>query len=208
MKVIIHTRLDGGVTRYDIMQTTDFAILTGAGYGWPDERVAWEILKFTEGGLSEVAAHSWILGLSNGGLTEDEAVECFRLRLEHKPKVADVVLDDGVLPPWMRGTATAEERYDNFREVAEWDGTTCHCNMPKARLLHMQRIRGARNTELVNLDVPFIRAVEVKNAVEQERIAGLKQVLRDIPQTFSLSTYQSASTLNAAWPVELPSRDA
>jgi hypothetical protein len=212
MKVIMHTRPDGGMTRYSLNQGL-LGVMMGQGYNWDDSRVAWEISKFMfppepEVGLSEASAHHYIFALAYGGLTETEAIECFQMRLEHKPRTIETILEDDTLPSWMQCGATAKERYENFRDAAEWDGTTCQCNMEKARVIHMQRIREVRNTELVNLDIPFIRAVEVKDAVEQGRIAGLKQVLRDIPQTFSLSTCRNASTLNAAWPVELPSRDA
>lgn len=80
-------------------------------------------------------------------------------------------------------------------------------NMPKARLVHMDHIRKARNTELAKLDLTFMRAIEDGDGAEQTRIAAQKQVLRDIPQTFSLSTYKTPGNLKAAWPSELPVRE-
>ncbi len=79
-------------------------------------------------------------------------------------------------------------------------------NMPKARAIQMDYIRVMRDAELVKFDVPFMRAVEAGDVVEQTRIATLRQTLRDIPQAFSLSSYTTPETLKAAWPTELPQR--
>ena len=91
-----------------------------------------------------------------------------------------------------------------FRDAWEDTGTAVAVNMPKARIIHMDRIRRVRNAELEALDVPFIKALETGDTLEQQRIAGLKQVLRDIPQTFNLSRFRTPNTLKAAWPPDLP----
>jgi hypothetical protein len=80
-------------------------------------------------------------------------------------------------------------------------------NMAKARVIHMDRIRQDRNTELAKLDVPFMQALEAADTAEQQRIASLKQEMRDIPQTFDLSRFLTATTLKAAWPTVLPPRN-
>ena len=80
------------------------------------------------------------------------------------------------------------------------------CDMPKAHIIHMRRVRAARDAELAKLDVPYTKALEARDALEQDRLAGLKQVLRDIPQTFDLSGYTTPETLKAAWPSELTKR--
>jgi len=77
-------------------------------------------------------------------------------------------------------------------------------NMQKARVIQMDKIRLSRDPELVALDIPFMRAVEAADVAEQQRIAALKQVLRDIPQTFKLGSFKTPATLRAAWPAELP----
>ena len=68
------------------------------------------------------------------------------------------------------------------------DGTP-KVNMTKARVVHIDRIRVARDAELTKLDVPSLRAVESADDAEQARIGTLKQTLRDIPETFDLSVY-------------------
>ena len=81
-------------------------------------------------------------------------------------------------------------------------------NMAKARVVQMDYIRVVRDKEIVALDVPSLRAVESGDTAEQARISTLKQALRDIPQAFSLSGYKTPNTLKAAWPAELPPREA
>ena len=79
-------------------------------------------------------------------------------------------------------------------------------NMTKARAIHMDCIRKVRNAELVKLDVPSLRAQESNDATEKTRIASEKQTLRDIPQTFDLSTHVTPKALHDAWPDGLPAQ--
>jgi len=90
-----------------------------------------------------------------------------------------------------------------FREAWEWRDSI-KVNIPKARLIHMNRIRKVRDAQLTKLDVTFMRAIEASDMAEQQRFATLKQLLRDIPQTFDLTKYRTQNTLKAAWPPELP----
>jgi len=84
------------------------------------------------------------------------------------------------------------------------DGTP-KVNMAKARGVHMDTIRGVRDTELAALDLPFIRAIEVGDLDAQATIATKKQTLREIPQTFDL-TARTPQQLKDKWPLELPPR--
>lgn len=84
------------------------------------------------------------------------------------------------------------------------DGTPT-VNMPKARGIQMDRVRSVRDAELEKLDVPYMQALEAGDAAEQQRIAALKQQLRDIPQTFDIISFLTPATLQAAWPSQLPS---
>lgn len=95
-------------------------------------------------------------------------------------------------------------REPTFRDAWEDTGTVIQVNLPKARIIHMDRIRKVRDAELAKLDVLYLMALEAGDAAEQQRIATLKQQLRDIPQTFDLSQFSTAATLKSAWPAELP----
>ena len=81
-------------------------------------------------------------------------------------------------------------------------------NMGKARVIHMDAIRVVRNAELVDKDVTFMRAVEAGDASAQSTIATEKQVLRDIPATFDITTgVDTPEKLKAKWPTELQARE-
>ena len=112
------------------------------------------------------------------------------------------IVDEADLPG---GAVTEDSDEAEFFDAWEWDGTA-KVNMAKARLIHMNRIRKARNKELAAKDITFMRAVESGDTAAQATIATEKQVLRDLPATFNLSGKNTSSTLHAAWPTELPAR--
>jgi len=75
-------------------------------------------------------------------------------------------------------------------------------NMPKARGIQMDKIRAVRNEELAKKDIEFMKALEVDDG-SHKAIATEKQVLRDIPQTFDLTT-DTPEELKQKWPEGLP----
>ena len=97
---------------------------------------------------------------------------------------------------------------DYFFSAWAWAGTEVNVNMTKARVIHMDVIRTARNAELVAKDITFMRAVESGDTDAQSTIATEKQVLRDIPATFDITTgVDTPEKLKAKWPTELPARE-
>ena len=81
-------------------------------------------------------------------------------------------------------------------------------NMAKARGVHMDKIRIVRNAELAKKDLPSLRALEDGDTDAQATINTEKQTLRDIPQTFDLTTDNDTPVeLQAKWPAELPARE-
>ena len=81
-------------------------------------------------------------------------------------------------------------------------------NMDKARAIHMDEIRKVRDVELAAKDITFMRAVEAGDTDTQALIAAEKQTLRDIPQTFALTTENDTPMeLKAKWPTELPAKE-
>ena len=94
---------------------------------------------------------------------------------------------------------------DYFFEAWEWVDNGVIVNMPKARNIHMDQIRIIRNRELAAKDITFMRAVEDGNADAQATIKTEKQNLRDIPQTFDITTgVDTPEQLKAKWPDGLP----
>lgn len=54
-------------------------------------------------------------------------------------------------------------------------------HMPRARELHRDKLRRAREPRLAALDVEYQRADEREDRAEKRRLAALKQALRDAP---------------------------
>jgi hypothetical protein len=131
---------------------------------------------------------------------DDESEDAFLSRVikgSVPEGIAYRVIDEGELPG---------DRY--FRNQWRDTGTTVVVNMDKARIHHMGVIRAARDRELESLDVSFMRAVETGNTGDQRLITGRKQVLRDIPQVFDLSSRNdSPERLKQRWPENLERRE-
>ena len=95
-----------------------------------------------------------------------------------------------------------------FRDAWEISSEEIVVNMTKARAIHLEQIRRVRNAELVKEDITFMRAVEAGDTDTQATIATKKQVLRDIPATFDITTgVDTPEKLKAKWPTELPDRE-
>jgi hypothetical protein len=87
------------------------------------------------------------------------------------------------------------------------DGTP-KVNMTKARGIQMDKIRVVRNAELAKEDVNMLKAIEAGDTSAQSTMATKKQVLRDIPATFDITTgVTTPELLKAKWPTELPARE-
>ena len=75
-------------------------------------------------------------------------------------------------------------------------------NMAKARGIQMDKIRVVRDKELAKKDIEYMKALEANDG-SATTIATEKQTLRDIPQTFDLTT-DTADELKNKWPEGLP----
>ena len=76
-------------------------------------------------------------------------------------------------------------------------------DIPKARIVHMDRIRKVRNWELIKQSGSKDRQPpEIEATFTPER-QTLLQSLRDIPQDFDLIGFKTPETLDAAWPTAL-----
>jgi len=88
-----------------------------------------------------------------------------------------------------------------FRDAWSKNGTTIDVDMPKARLIHMDRIRKVRDEELDKTDQELLRAIE--DGEDIVPIKDRRQKLRDIPQDFDLETAATPEELKELWPPEL-----
>lgn len=91
-----------------------------------------------------------------------------------------------------------------FRNAWTSSGTRVTVDMPTARVIHLDRIRRVRNTRLNVLDKDWMRAVGQGDTVGAATIEAQRQALRDLPQTFDLTTAATPEELMARWPSQLP----
>jgi len=96
-----------------------------------------------------------------------------------------------------------------FPDAFTDNGSAVIVDMEKARSIHMDRIRVARDSMLADLDVPFMRAVETGNQTAIKMITEQKQILRDLPETFDITTgVLTPEQLRVKWPFVLGAKVA
>jgi hypothetical protein len=74
-------------------------------------------------------------------------------------------------------------------------------NMDKARDIHREKVRQARNPKLAAKDVEFQRALE--SGADTATIVGEKQALRDAPAAAAIDAATTPEQLKAAWDADL-----
>jgi hypothetical protein len=136
------------------------------------------------------------------GMTDQEAVDAnvalLKLRGEIPDGTEHIFVD----------VADTPKGIGDFKGARVMTSDNYEVDMAKARAIHMDRIRTARNKELVAKDITFMRAVEAGDTSAQSTIATEKQTLRDIPATFDITTdVDTPAKLRAKWPTELPDRE-
>ena len=91
-----------------------------------------------------------------------------------------------------------------FRDAWKKGNGKVVVDMPKARQIHMSRIRAARDKELARLDVEWLKKSAQRKSAEADAIELQKQALRDIPNTFDLSVASNPEELKKLWPKDIP----
>ena len=76
-------------------------------------------------------------------------------------------------------------------------------NMDKAREIHKDKIRAARQPLLQQKDIEFMRAVESADAVKQTEVAAEKQSLRDATKNPNITSASTPEELKESWDTEL-----
>ena len=76
---------------------------------------------------------------------------------------------------------------DRYFRNAWRDSGALGIAMPRARLVHLNRIRDARRPKFTLLDAEYLRAHEAGNTTLMQQIASQKQALRDLPTTYGPS---------------------
>jgi len=74
-------------------------------------------------------------------------------------------------------------------------------NMTKARDIHREKVRQARNPLLASKDVEFQRALET--GADTAAIVAVKQALRDAPAAAAIEAASTPDELKQAWDTDL-----
>jgi hypothetical protein len=90
-----------------------------------------------------------------------------------------------------------------FRDAWTFNGGAVEVDMPKARDIHMKRIRGRRNKKLKDSDIEMMIATEKNDAPAVAALKLMRQRLRDLPQNTDLDSASTPDELKAIWPAEL-----
>lgn len=125
--------------------------------------------------------------------TEQEVWAFIRAKDAPKEAVSVRAHDVSELPP-----------HREFRNAWTHDGVTLSVDMPKARVIHMDRIRRARKPELERLDVEWMRAMGKKDQAAADTFEAQREALRQIPQVFDLNMATTPEELRSMWPASLP----
>lgn len=73
----------------------------------------------------------------------------------------------------------------------------------KARQIQMDKIRLKRSEKFIEMGFPTRLDKDLETAILPKETIDKLQALRDIPQTFDLSTFETLADLKTAWPIEL-----
>lgn len=90
-----------------------------------------------------------------------------------------------------------------FRDAWRDTGTMVDVDMSRARMIHMNRIRVARDNELKKLDVEWIARAARDDTTGAAKTETKRQALREIPQTLDLSIAPDPVTLKVLWPTAI-----
>src|SRR3990167_2644563 len=98
------------------------------------------------------------------------------------------------ISPRVVETADMPQDYD-FRNAWTQDGDMVSVDMPKARAIHMDKIREARAPTLAELDREWMKFTGQKNQKEADAIEEKRQKLRALPQTVDLESAKTPEEL-------------
>ena len=85
----------------------------------------------------------------------------------------------------------------SFRNAWKQNSKTIETDIAKAREIHKENIRTARNPKLAELDIDFQKALETSASTTD--IVSKKQALRDAPADSGIASASDEAALKAQW---------
>lgn len=86
---------------------------------------------------------------------------------------------------------------NDYFDAFEYANLGISCNIDKAKKIHLDKFRAARNPKLAALDVDYMKAIEVEDHEAASAIAVKKQELRDITK---IELPDSLPEIKETWP--------
>ena len=199
MKAAISVMQDGNI---HIVEPTEIAIRELVEGGHYDEE--WALRRIenrTKGPLPvpRAVVEEWAFGKVLGGLTEIEALDIIQRMSDAAQEIGSGQICQA---RYQIELTDLPERY--FRNAFRCPSGIVQIDMPLARGVHMDNIRVVRNRELAKVSgSPGRQPEELEAIFTKERKTRL-QYLRDIPQTYDLTTPgNTPAELRAMWPPSL-----
>lgn len=93
------------------------------------------------------------------------------------------------------------DRY--FREAWADDGGVVNILMSRAKDVHMNNVRNARDKKFIEMGFPYKLDSDLEEAIIPIETRTILQTLRNIPQTLDFSGVSSPEELRGIWPREL-----
>lgn len=98
-----------------------------------------------------------------------------------------------------------------FRDAWGYSGGAIIEDMPKARIIHMDRIKIVRDAKLLEENENLEAAIDAGDTTEEAAVRSRRQTLRNLPttsqQVTDIAAAGNTTVLNAIWPTaELGSR--
>lgn len=90
-----------------------------------------------------------------------------------------------------------------FRDAWTLNGAGIAVDMPKAREIRREQLRTLRKPKMEALDVAYMRADEMGDTAEKQRIAALKAALRNVTADPAIEAATTPAELKAALPAAL-----
>lgn len=105
---------------------------------------------------------------------------------------------DAITPDFIDDSNIPQNR--EFRDEWRQDGNTIIVDQTLARVKHMDRIRFMRQKKFEEMGFPQRLNIQIESAILDDRTKTELQRLRDIPQTFDLSSAKTPEELKFLWP--------
>lgn len=184
MKTICYVLSDGAARTAKVNRDL-LAIMMGGGFFLENPKR--EVEKFARD-IGEARAEAWILAITQGGLTEEQALFAIADKDQPKGTVRVELID-----------VPEDHKKGVFYNARVWRDGFAH-DMDKAREIQRNRIRAARAPLLLKLDGARAAAIRKGDSAKVLDIDEKAQALADAPADPRINSAATVEELEKVWP--------